>query len=82
MDVGREFAKSAPKPVHATDAVICYDPFHVVQLVTAALDKVCREVWKGLRRLPDRPATRRVQGCSWLGRRELPRKVDPRPEGH
>ena len=37
MDMGAAFDKSARKPGHATNAVLCYDPFHVVQLVTAAL---------------------------------------------
>ena len=31
MDMGAAFEKSARKPGHATKAVICYDPFHVVQ---------------------------------------------------
>ncbi len=33
----------------ATKAVICYDPFHVVQLATTALDKVRRRVWNDMR---------------------------------
>ena len=35
MDIGPAYEKSARKPGHATKAVICYDPFHVVQLVRA-----------------------------------------------
>jgi len=46
MDMGPAYEKSPPKEKHAVNAVICYDPFHVVQLVTTALDKVRRSVWQ------------------------------------
>jgi len=36
MDMGPAFEKSARKPGHATKAVICFDPFHVVQAGTQA----------------------------------------------
>ena len=65
MDMGPAFEKSARAPGHATKAVICYDPFHVVQLVTKALDKVRREVWQDLRKLPDKDAARRFKGARW-----------------
>jgi transposase len=65
MDMGPAYEKSARKPGHATKAIICYDPFHVVQLVTTALDKVRREVWRDLRRLPDHHAARRFKGARW-----------------
>ena len=65
MDMGPAFEKSARKPGHATKAVICYDPFHVVQLVTTALDKVRRQVWQDLRKLPDQDAARRFKGARW-----------------
>ncbi len=45
MDMGAAFEKSARKPGHATNAVICFDPFHVVQAGTQALEKVRRQVW-------------------------------------
>jgi transposase len=45
--------------------VICYDPFHVVQLVTTALDKVRRSVWQDLRKLPDQEAAKRFKGARW-----------------
>ena len=48
-----------------TNAIICYDPFHVVQLVTAALDKVRRQVWQDLRTLPDQDIARRFRGARW-----------------
>ncbi|MGH9072247.1 MAG: ISL3 family transposase, partial [Acidimicrobiales bacterium] len=65
MDMGPAYEKSARKPGHATNAVICYDPFHVVQLVTTALDKVRRSVWQDLRKLPDQGAARRFKGARW-----------------
>ena len=65
MDMGPAYDKSARKPGHATNAVICYDPFHVVQLATAALDKVRRQVWQELRQLPDKDAARRFKGTRW-----------------
>jgi len=45
MDMSAGYAKSVAKPGHASNAVICYDPFHVVALGTKALDVVRREVW-------------------------------------
>ncbi len=65
MDMGPAYEKSARKPGHAVNAIICYDPFHVVQLVTTALDKVRREVWQDLRKLPDQEAARRFKGARW-----------------
>jgi transposase len=65
MDMGAAFDKSARKPAHATNAIICYDPFHVVQLATAALEKVRRQVWQDLRRLPNKDAARRFKGARW-----------------
>lgn len=65
MDMGPAYDKSARKPGHATNAIICYDPFHVVQLATAALDKVRRQVWQELRQLPDKDAARRFKGARW-----------------
>jgi len=65
MDMGPAFEKSARKDKHAVNAVICYDPFHVVQLVTTALDKVRRGVWQDLRKLPDQEAAKRFKGARW-----------------
>ena len=65
MDMGPAFDKSARKPGHATNAVICYDPFHVVALGTTALEKVRRQVWQELRHLPDKDAARRFKGARW-----------------
>ena len=65
MDMGAAFEKSARKPGHATKAVICFDPFHVVQAGTQALEKVRRGVWQDLRQLPDQEAARRFKGARW-----------------
>jgi transposase len=65
MDMGPAFEKSARKEGHATKAVICFDPFHVVQLGTTALEKVRRQVWQDLRKLPDKDAARRFKGARW-----------------
>ena len=65
MDMGPSFEKSARKPGHATKAVICFDPFHVVQAGTKALEKVRRQVWQDLRKLPDKDAARRFKGARW-----------------
>jgi transposase len=65
MDMGPAYDKSAKKEGHAVNAVICYDPFHVVKLVSDALDKVRRSVWQDLRKLPDQQAARRFKGARW-----------------
>jgi transposase len=65
MDMSAGYAKSVAKAGHAPTAVICYDPFHVVALATKALDKVRREVWNELRRLPDQAAAKRFRGARW-----------------
>lgn len=65
MDMGPAYEKSARAPGHATNATICYDPFHVVQVATAALDKVRRQVWQDLRKLPDQDAARKFKGARW-----------------
>jgi transposase len=75
MDMGVSFEKSDRKPGHATKAVICFDPFHVVQAGTQALDKVRRQVWQDLRQLPDQDAARRFKGARWVPVEE------PRPPG-
>lgn len=65
VDMSAPFAISARKPGHAPQAVICYDPFHVVQLATKALDQVRRQSWNELRRLPDPAVARRFKGARW-----------------
>ena len=65
MGIGPGYDKSARKPGHATNAVICYDPFHLVQPATKALEKVRRQVWQELRLLPDQDVARRFKGARW-----------------
>jgi transposase len=65
MDMGPAYEKSARQPGHATKAVICYDPFHVVQLGTRALEKVRRAVWQQMRTLPDQSLAKRFKGARW-----------------
>ena len=64
MDMSAGYAKSVKKEGHAPKAVICYDPFHVVQLATKALHKLRREVWQDMRRL-DEAAAKRFKGARW-----------------
>lgn len=49
----------------APDAVLCFDPFHVVQLATKALDSVRRQVWQSARRLPDQSLASTFKGSRW-----------------
>jgi transposase len=64
MDMSAGYAKSVARPGHAPQAVICYDPFHVVGLATKALDTVRRQVWNDMRRL-DQAAAKRFKGARW-----------------
>jgi len=65
MDMSAAFIKSVTTPGHAPKATICYDPFHVVQLATRALDKIRRRSWQAMRRLPDQTAAKRFFGARW-----------------
>jgi transposase len=65
MDMGPAYEKSARKPGHASKAIICYDPFHVVQLGTKALEKVRRAVWQEMRTLSDQSLAKRFKGARW-----------------
>jgi transposase len=65
MDMGPAYEKSARKEGHATKAIICYDPFHVVQLGTKALEKVRRAAWQEMRTLPDQSLAKRFKGARW-----------------
>lgn len=66
MDMGPAYEKSARADGHATKAIICYDPFHVVKLATDALDKVRRATWQEMRTLPDKTAAKRFKGARWV----------------
>jgi hypothetical protein len=45
--------------------VICYDPFHAVELVTDALDVERRKAWNELRAAGDVEAARKFKGARW-----------------
>lgn len=65
MDMGPAYRKSVTAEGHAPQAVICYDPFHVVKVGTDALEKVRRDIWQQLRRLPDPDIARKFKGARW-----------------
>ena len=53
MDLGPAYIKSVTAEGNAPRAVICADRFHLVALVSDALDEVRRDLWRQLRKLPD-----------------------------
>lgn len=63
MDLGPAYAKAVRG--RAPDAVICFDPFHVVKLATDALDAVRRQVWQSARRYPDKSIAKKYKGVRW-----------------
>jgi len=63
LDMGHGYAKSARR--HAPQAVICIDPYHVVQLANQALDEVRRDYWNELRRIGDQQAAKRFKDARW-----------------
>ena len=63
MDLGPAFAKSVR--AHAPQAVICFDPFHVVKLATDALDDVRRQVWQSARKLSNKQIAKTYKGARW-----------------
>ena len=63
MDLGRSYLVSVRS--HAPQAVVCADAFHLVKLVTDALDEVRRDLWNTLRRLPDPRFARDFKGARW-----------------
>jgi transposase len=65
MDMGPAFRKSVTAEGHAPQAIICYDPFHVVKVATDALNKVRRDIWQQLRRLPDPDIAKQFKGARW-----------------
>ena len=65
MDLGPAFLKSVTAPGHAPQAIVCADPFHVVKLVTDALDDVRRDLWQQLRRLPTDRFAKAFKGARW-----------------
>ncbi len=65
MDLGPAFLKSVRAEGHAPQAIVCADPFHVVQLATTAMDEVRRWVWNNLRDLPDQRYAKAFKGARW-----------------
>ncbi|MGA7270030.1 MAG: ISL3 family transposase [Acidimicrobiia bacterium] len=65
MDMGPAYRKSVQAEGHAPQAVICYDPFHVVKVATDALEKVRRDIWQQLRRLPEPDIAKKFKGGRW-----------------
>ncbi|WP_434612577.1 ISL3 family transposase [Arthrobacter sp. A5] len=64
MDMGPAFAKSVR--TNAPGAVICYDPFHVIQLATNALESFRRSIWQRARDLPDQDIAKKFKGTRWV----------------
>ena len=50
---------------HAPQAVICIDPYHVVQNANKALDEVRRAYWNELRHSGDQQAAKRFKDARW-----------------
>ncbi len=63
MDMGPAYAKAVR--TRAPDAVICFDPFHVVKLATDALEALRRQVWQAARALPDKRIAKAFKGARW-----------------
>ena len=63
MDMGPAYAKAVRE--RAPAAVICFDPFHVVKVVTDALEAVRRQVWQAARALPDQQTAKTFKGARW-----------------
>ncbi|MEC5193271.1 MULTISPECIES: ISL3 family transposase [unclassified Arthrobacter] len=64
MDMGPAFAKSVK--ANAPAAVICFDPFHVIQLATNALEAFRRSIWQRTRELPDQDIAKKFKGTRWV----------------
>jgi transposase len=65
LDLGPAYLKSVTAEGHAPQAIVCADPFHLVQLVGNALDDVRRQLWNELRRLPDDRWAKDFKGARW-----------------
>lgn len=60
-----DMAEWITRPVaeRCPNAVVCYDPFHLVKLATDALDDVRREVWNEARRAGQRQLAHELKGA-------------------
>ncbi|MDN5756881.1 MAG: ISL3 family transposase [Micrococcaceae bacterium] len=63
MDMGLAFRKSVT--AKAPQAEVCFDPFHIVQVATEALNTVRRQMWQELRQQPDRQIAKKFKGARW-----------------
>jgi transposase len=63
LDMGPGYAAAARW--HAPQAVICIDPYHVVQNANKALDEVRRVYWNELRQSSDPQAAKRFKDARW-----------------
>lgn len=63
LDLGPAYLKSVRN--NASQAVVCADPFHLVKIVTDALDEVRRDLWRQLRQLPDDRWAKAYKGARW-----------------
>ena len=50
---------------HAPQAILCLDPFHVMQWVITALDQTRRDLWNDLRRAGHTAAAAAIKGARW-----------------
>ena len=64
LDMGPGYAKSARE--HAPQAIVCIDPYHVVQLANKALDEVRRDYWNQLRQAGEKQAAKRFKDARWV----------------
>lgn len=62
LDLGKAYPKAVRE--HASQATICWDPFHVVALATKALDDVRRDAWNDMR-AQDAELAKRFKGARW-----------------
>jgi transposase len=65
LDLGPAYLKSVRAEGHAPQAIVCADPFHLVKMVSDALDEVRRDLWQQLRRLPDDRYAKNFKGARW-----------------
>ena len=64
MDMGPAFIKSVR--ANAPHAIVCFDPSHVVQFATTALEAVRRSIWQHSRSLPDQSLAKKFKGTRWV----------------
>lgn len=65
LDMGKAYPKSIAKEGHAPQAILCWDPFHVVSLASQAVDEVRREHWRKLKSV-DPDLAKQVKGLRWV----------------